>query len=158
MNTLDLLNAVAAHLSGMNVEVKIQEPQTPGARGETWLDYSQEPSLKIALSPNIVWDGEQYFQTFLHEVAHAALHVAQMSPNERAAVPYEKQALKASDKLEFEANTLAWKWHALADENKHKYGAPAWNAAPALFRNRLNALLHCTPDQWQHVVNVLQEN
>jgi hypothetical protein len=157
MDTLTLLNTVASHLSGMRVEVKIQEPLTPGARGEMWIDNSEEPALKIAISPGVVWEGEQYFQTFLHEVAHAALHVGKMSPDgDDPNFPFAKMALKAGDGLEFEAGTLAWRWHALADENKHRYAAKAENDATRLLHNRLVALLDCTPDQWKRVVNILQ--
>jgi hypothetical protein len=70
-STLELLNATARHLAGRDVAVLIQEPR-PGAIGETFYDGD---ALKIAISPRAVFDGDDYLRVFLHEVAHAKLHM-----------------------------------------------------------------------------------
>jgi hypothetical protein len=125
-STLELLNLTAQHLAGRAVTVCIQEPQNGRAVGETFYDGD---ALKIAVSPRAVFDGDRYLRVFLHEVAHAKLHMS-------------ADCNTPGWKMEDEAQQQAQYWTAYARKNLNPMlyvgeGAPA----ARVFRSRLITLL-----------------
>lgn len=157
MDTLELLNKVARHLTqGLEeIEVLIQEPRTPGAKGEAWRD-SQYLPVKIALSRELIWNGEQYLETFLHEVAHVVLHVGYMDAGSGYTNnPATKAEFDFMNHLEGEANILAWKWIGLANHNAGRYQRQNGNYATDLMQRQLIALFNCAPVEWMDTISII---
>jgi hypothetical protein len=136
MKTLELMNDVARHLTGKDVEVNIREPVTRGANGETWIDWRLPHPVQIAISQRAAADGEKYLNVFLHEVAHARLHTARMDASGPVEALHDDAGV-----LEIEARALAAKWKRYADFHFSEYEVMAWNEATAILQKKLLALL-----------------
>lgn len=118
-----LLNKVARHLSGRDVEVKIEQP-SGGVLGAC--TFTPDDSVKIQISPRAVEDADAYLDVFLHEVAHAKFHAARCDDTD----------------TESEANRQARAWKHYAKKHK-RTGADAGgvNVYANDFRLHLFALL-----------------
>jgi len=69
----DLMQAVANHLTGQKVIVRLQRPVTTNSLGTVQIRADGVPVLDI--DPNL---GQWTLSTLLHEIAHIKLHAAQM--------------------------------------------------------------------------------
>jgi hypothetical protein len=125
-STLDLLNLAARHLSGRGVVVVIQEPESAASIGET---FYEGDALKIAVSPRAVFDGDRYLTVFLHEVAHAKLHMG---------ADCDKPAWKMEEEAKQQAQY--WTHYARTHADPTRYAGEGSPAARQ-FRSKLITLL-----------------
>lgn len=156
MNTIELLNETAKHLSGYDVIVTIQEPATAGRLGECWLEAmdaacKSNPTRHIAISPRAVELADQYLDVFLHEVAHAKLHMTDIrvegkTKKYRDWIEYINSDPNAAWKAEGQAERLARRWKHYAESHSESFrympDVGGRNAAANYFRLQLFTLLN----------------
>lgn len=132
-DTLLLMNYVARHLSGRDVEVRIEQPRNNYPGMCVWGPYDSEHAIKLQISPRAVAEGERYLDIFLHEVAHAKLHTG------------PGQDIDQAEKIEREAmrQTAAWKHYAQSHSAPMEYMPDVGGNNPAAnyFRLQLLTLL-----------------
>lgn len=131
-STLALLNDVARHLSGRDVEVRTERLGYRGCAGLcVWNPPDSSHAIKISLDPYAIPPGTDLLRVFLHEVAHAK-DPARATKTER----FEGQ-------IELEADGLGNKWQQYANSHAHKFrNNGGGNEANDLQRAKLLALLY----------------
>lgn len=117
MDLNELMEAVATHLAGKPVMVRLRDPQYAGLSGVT----HKATTGQIVVDVKSTLDNDTFLRVFLHEVAHAKMHArgfAESNVNQPAgSIPRQPStaAVKARDRQqEREAELLACKWLAWA--------------------------------------------
>ncbi len=137
-STLAILNDVARHLSGRDVEVQIGQLRRKDWAGVcTWNPPDSSHAIKITIDINAIPAGADLLKVFLHEVAHAKQHGAYKDPL------HATKTERFEGQLEIEAIGLGYQWHKYAnlhaDEFQNNGGI---NAGDDLQRAKLFALLY----------------
>jgi hypothetical protein len=110
----------AEHLTGKTILFQFRNPPTQGALGECYRTADFLTCIDLAPGLGI----EKTYKIFLHETAHALLHVADMKPTEdHMTAPgsiqiaeYSNFVQSIANKSELEANELAGRWMRWAEQ------------------------------------------
>jgi hypothetical protein len=130
-SALELLNLAARHLSGQAVNVVIEQPYRKDFEGLcTWNAPGAKSAVTIRIAPDKVFNGDEYLEVFLHEVAHAKLHT-----------DYERSQANAW-KMERDAKQQAdyWTLYAKTHADPNRYAGEGVPAARQ-FRSKLITLI-----------------
>jgi len=116
---LALWQTTAEHLAGRSVLLRLQQPVDAWAWGETYLNHGGQ--VVIDLRPGL--PPAENFRMFLHEVAHARLHMWTISPSIDSYLPAGSDNTPPAggwdyyrrDPREQEADALAGIWAKWAE-------------------------------------------